>query len=60
MRALAGLPIFSRLAEPFGGTSEIMKEHAAPVHNGRVEERKLTSWDWSSHSVGGRFRKLQR
>ena len=38
---------------------EIIKEHAAPVLNRLVEEGKLTSWGWSSHSVGGRFRKLQ-
>ncbi|MDX1406040.1 MAG: hypothetical protein R3192_15965 [Woeseiaceae bacterium] len=38
---------------------EIIKEHAAPILNKLVEEGKLTSWGWSSHSVGGRFRKLQ-
>jgi hypothetical protein len=38
---------------------EIIKEHAAPVFDRLVEEGKLISWGWSSHSVGGRFRKLQ-
>ena len=35
------------------------KEHAAPILNKLVEEGKLTSWGWSAHDVGGRFRKLQ-
>jgi hypothetical protein len=38
---------------------EIVDEHVAPILNGLVEEGKLTSWGWSSHVVGGRFRKLQ-
>jgi hypothetical protein len=38
---------------------EIIKEHAAPVFDRLVEEGKLTSWGWSSHLVGGRYRKLQ-
>ena len=38
---------------------EIIKEHAAPILNKLVEEGKLISWGWSSHSVGGKFRKLQ-
>ncbi len=38
---------------------EIIKEHAAPILNKLVEEGKLTSWGWSVHDVGGRFRKLQ-
>ncbi len=38
---------------------EIIKEYAAPVLNRLVEEGKLTSWGWSTHAVGGRFRKLQ-
>ena len=31
----------------------------APILNGFVEEGKLTSWGWSTHVVGGRFRALQ-
>ena len=38
---------------------EIIKEHAAPILNKLVEEGKLISWGWSTHDVGGRFRKLQ-
>ena len=38
---------------------EIVAKHVAPILNGMVEEGKLTSWGWSSHVVGGRFRKLQ-
>ncbi len=38
---------------------EIIKEHAAPILDKLVEEGKLTSWGWSVHQVGGRFRKLQ-
>jgi len=38
---------------------EIVNDHVAPILNGMVEEGKLASWGWSSHVVGGRFRKLQ-
>ncbi len=38
---------------------EIVAEHVAPILNQFVEDGKLTSWGWSSHVVGGRFRKLQ-
>lgn len=38
---------------------EIVAEHAAPIFNKLVEDGKLKSWGWSSHVVGGRFRKLQ-
>jgi hypothetical protein len=38
---------------------EIVDEHIAPILNGFVEEGKLTSWGWSTHVVGGRFRALQ-
>jgi hypothetical protein len=37
---------------------EIVDEYVAPIMNGLVEEGKLSSWGWSSHSVGGRFRRL--
>ena len=38
---------------------EIVDEHVAPILNGLVEDGSLTSWGWSSHVVGGRFRRLQ-
>jgi len=38
---------------------EIVAEHFAPIFNKLVEDGKLTSWGWSSHVVGGKFRKLQ-
>ena len=38
---------------------EIIDELVAPILNQYVEDGKLTSWGWSSHSVGGRFRRLQ-
>lgn len=38
---------------------EIVTEHVAPVLNKLVEDGKLTSWGWSSHVVGGKYRKLQ-
>ena len=38
---------------------EIVDEHMAPILNGLVEDGKLTSWGWSSHVVGGKYRKLQ-
>ncbi len=38
---------------------ELVDEHVAPILNRFVEEGKLTSWGWSTHVVGGRFRALQ-
>ena len=38
---------------------EIFDELFAPVLNQYVEDGKLTSWGWSSHVVGGKYRKLQ-
>ena len=38
---------------------EIIDTHVVPILNQFVEDGKLTSWGWSSHVVGGRFRKLQ-
>jgi hypothetical protein len=38
---------------------EIVDEHMAPILNKMVEDGDLNSWGWSSHVVGGRFRKLQ-
>ncbi len=38
---------------------EIVDEHVAPIMNGLVEDGSLTSWGWSSHVVGGQYRRLQ-
>jgi len=38
---------------------EIVDEHVAPIMDGLVEDGSLTSWGWSSHLVGGKFRRLQ-
>lgn len=38
---------------------EIVAEHMAPILDKFVEEGKLSSWGWQSHTVGGRFRRLQ-
>jgi len=38
---------------------EIVNEHVAPILNQFVEDGKLTSWGWSSHVVGGEYRRLQ-
>lgn len=38
---------------------EIVDQHVAPILDQYVEEGKLTSWGWSSHVVGGKYRKLQ-
>ena len=38
---------------------EIVAEHFAPILNKMVEDGDLTSWGWSSHVVGGKYRKLQ-
>lgn len=38
---------------------EIMKNDFAPVFDKYVEQGKLASWGWSSHVIGGKFRRLQ-
>ena len=38
---------------------EIVAEHFAPILNTMVEDGQLASWGWSSHVVGGKYRKLQ-
>ncbi len=38
---------------------EIVAEVFAPVFDQLVEDGKLSSWGWSSHVVGGKYRKLQ-
>lgn len=38
---------------------EIVDDHIAPILNGFVEEGKLSSWGWSTHLVGGKYRALQ-
>ncbi len=38
---------------------EIFKKDFAPLFNKYVADGKLTSWGWSSHWVGGKYRKLQ-
>ena len=38
---------------------EIVDEHMTPILNGFVEDGTLSSWGYSTHVVGGRFRALQ-
>ncbi len=38
---------------------EIFKNDFAPLLNKYVEAGKFTSWGWSSHWVGGKYRRLQ-
>ncbi|HNP36105.1 MAG TPA: hypothetical protein PKK10_09650 [Woeseiaceae bacterium] len=38
---------------------EIVKEHFAPIFDKLVKDGSLTTWGWSSHIVGGKYRKLQ-
>lgn len=37
---------------------EIVKKHFAPVYDKFVADGKLTSWGWSEHWVGGKYRRL--
>lgn len=37
---------------------EIVKKVFAPVLDKAVADGKLTSWGWSSHVVGGKYRRL--
>ena len=38
---------------------EIVDAHVAPIMNALVEDGSLASWGWSSHVVGGKYRRLQ-
>ncbi len=38
---------------------EIVDEHVAPIMNKLVEDGALSSWGWSSHVIGGKYRRLQ-
>ena len=37
---------------------EIVAEHFAPAYDKAVADGKLTSWGWSEHWVGGKYRRL--
>lgn len=37
---------------------EIVNKTFAPIYNEFIGEGKLTSWGWSSHVIGGKYRKL--
>lgn len=41
-----------------GRADEIVEKLFAPVLNKAVADGKLTSWGWSSHVVGGKYRRL--
>jgi hypothetical protein len=58
-RGEAGFSVYHMCTGDEDRADEIVAEHVAPILDGFVEEGKLTSWGWSSHVVGGRFRKLQ-
>lgn len=38
---------------------EIVAEYMAPILDKLVDDGKLTSWGWSSHIIGGKYRRLQ-
>lgn len=37
---------------------ELVDKVFAPVYNKAIDEGKISSWGWSSHVVGGKYRKL--
>ena len=37
---------------------EIVKDHFGPIYDKLVADGKLASWGWSSHFVGGEYRRL--
>jgi hypothetical protein len=37
---------------------ELVKNVFAPVYDKAIEDGKITSWGWSSHVIGGEYRKL--
>ena len=42
-----------------GRADEIVDEYVAPIMNKLVEDGALSSWGWSSHVIGGKYRRLQ-
>ena len=42
-----------------GRADELVDEYVAPIMNKIVEDGGLSSWGWSSHVIGGEYRRLQ-
>jgi hypothetical protein len=42
-----------------GRADEIVDDYVAPIMNKIVEDGGLSSWGWSSHVIGGEYRRLQ-
>jgi hypothetical protein len=59
-RGKAGFSVYYRCDESKEERAdEIFEKDFGPLFNKYVEAGKLTSWGWSSHWVGGSFRRLQ-
>ena len=58
-RGAAGFSVYHLCDAREDRADEIVDEHVAPILDKLVEDGKLTSWGWSSHVVGGKYRKLQ-
>ena len=59
-RGEAGFSVYYRCNESKEQRAdEIFKNDFAPLLNKYVEAGKFTSWGWSSHWVGGKYRRLQ-
>jgi len=59
-RGKAGFSVYYQCNESKEARADkIFKDVFAPIFDKYVEDGKLTSWGWSSHWVGGKYRKLQ-
>jgi hypothetical protein len=59
-RGAAGFSVYYKCNESKEERAdEIWAKDFAPILNQAVADGKLTSWGWSSHNVGGAYRRLQ-
>ena len=57
-RGKVGLSAYYVCDSREGAADEIVKSVFAPVYEEHIGEGKLTSWGWSEHIVGGKYRRL--
>lgn len=57
-RGKVGLSAYYVCDSREGAADEIVKAVFAPLYDAHVGDGKLTSWGWSEHLVGGKYRRL--
>lgn len=59
-RGTAGLSVYHVCTfEGEERADEIVEKHFGPLYDKAIESGKITSWGWSSHVIGGKYRRLQ-